>query len=305
MTEPPCPFADLALSRRLERAEALSNARFVDACARLFPDRGSTWIEVAGARAMFDGPSSPMTQTFGLGLFQPATAADLDAIEAFYAERGAPVFHEVSPLADAGLPALLAGRGYRPFEFSSVLYRPIDRTAPDSAGLKARTTPEDDARKGKADPTARTTPEGADVVQAFRPASVRVRLIERGEEELYARISAAGWSEFGLGDFILEIGRVSGVADGLRLFLAELDGTPIAAGALGLCDGVAHLAGASTIPEGRKRGAQLALLDHRLRYAAVHGCDVALMAAQPGSGSQRNAERNGFRIAYTRIKWQR
>ena len=77
------------------------------------------------------------------------------------------------------------------------------------------------------------------------------------------------------------------------------------AGALALCDGVAHLAGASTMPDGRKRGAQLALLGHRLRYAAAHGCDVALMAALPGSSSQRNAERNGFRIAYTRIKWQR
>ena len=137
------------------------------------------------------------------------------------------------------------------------------------------------------------------------PASVSVRLIEKGEEELYARISAAGWSEFGFGDFILEIGRVNGVAEGLRLFLAERDGKPIAAGALGLCAGVAHLAGASTIPEGRQRGAQLALLDHRLRYAVAHGCDVALMAALPGSGSQRNAERNGFRIAYTRIKWTR
>jgi GNAT superfamily N-acetyltransferase len=317
VTEPSFPFADLALSRRLEHAEALSNARFVDACARLFPDRGSTWVEVAGARAMFDGPSSPMTQTFGLGLFQPATAADLEAIEAFYAERGAPVFHEVSPLADAGLPALLTGRGYRPFEFSSVLYRPIDL-----AGLKPRATPEEVAPKPRATGGGSHVPQGfpgsperaargggspavrdgSNVAQGFGPA---VRLIEKGEEELYARISAAGWNEFGLGDFILEIGRVSGVADGLRLFLAELDGKPIAAGALGLCDGVAHLAGASTIPEGRKRGAQFALLDHRLRYAAAHGCDVALMAALPGSGSHRNAERNGFRIAYTRIKWTR
>jgi len=29
------------------------------------------------------------------------------------------------------------------------------------------------------------------------------------------------------------------------------------------------------------------------------------MAAQAGSASQRNAERNGFRIAGTRTKWQR
>ena len=29
-----------------------------------------------------------------------------------------------------------------------------------------------------------------------------------------------------------------------------------------------------------------------------------MIVAQPGSGSQRNAERNGFRIAYTRTKWR-
>jgi hypothetical protein len=73
---------------------------------------------------------------------------------------------------------------------------------------------------------------------------------------------------------------------------------------LAIHDGVAHLAGASTIPAGRKQGAQLALLDARLRYAAEQGCDLALMGAAPGSGSQRNAERHGFRIAYTRIKWR-
>jgi len=46
------------------------------------------------------------------------------------------------------------------------------------------------------------------------------------------------------------------------------------------------------------------LLDARMRHAAAHGCDLALMGAAPGSGSQRNAERHGFRIAYTRVKWR-
>src|SRR6185295_18845386 len=50
---------------------------------------------------------------------------------------------------------------------------------------------------------------------------------------------------------------------------------------------------------------EMALVYARLRYAAARGCDLALMGALPGSGSQRNAERNGFRIAYTRIKWQK
>jgi GNAT superfamily N-acetyltransferase len=272
-------FADLALARRLERAEALSNARFVEARARLFPERGACWINVAGAYAMFDGPSSPSTQTFGLGIFEVPTAADLEQLEAFFRERGAPTFHEVSPLADAAVVPQLIERGYQPFEFTSVLYRPIDQ-----AGLKACTTPTRD-----------------DVAQA----SVRVRLIEKGEEDLFARTAAAGWHESGFGDFMLEYGRVNLNTQGLHLFIAELDGQPIATGAVNLSDGVAHLAGASTIPEGRKRGAQLALLDHRLRYAAGHGCDIALMGALPGRGSQRNAERHGFRIAYTRIKWKR
>ncbi|MEP7347030.1 MAG: hypothetical protein ABI877_17295, partial [Gemmatimonadaceae bacterium] len=73
--------------------------------------------------------------------------------------------------------------------------------------------------------------------------------------------------------------------------------------ALSMYEGVGLMAGASTVPAARKQGAQLALLEHRLRFAADAGCDLAMMCALPGSASQRNAERHGFRIAYTRIKW--
>jgi hypothetical protein len=48
---------------------------------------------------------------------------------------------------------------------------------------------------------------------------------------------------------------------------------------------------------------QAALLEERLRYAFDHGCDLAMMVAEAGSNSQRNAERKGFRIACTRTKW--
>src|SRR5881398_2410502 len=100
-------FANLPLARRLGRAEGSGGVNFVETRARLTPERGARWIEVAGAYAMYDGPLSPVTQTFGLGLFQPATPADLDALEAFFRECGAPVYHEVSPLADLGLFAML------------------------------------------------------------------------------------------------------------------------------------------------------------------------------------------------------
>ena len=100
-------FADTTLARRLERAEAHSNARFVEARAKLFPESGARWIEVAGAYAMFDTPSSPLTQTFGLGVFDKVTSVELESLEKFFQERQAPVYHEVSPLADPTLITLL------------------------------------------------------------------------------------------------------------------------------------------------------------------------------------------------------
>jgi hypothetical protein len=41
-----------------------------------------------------------------------------------------------------------------------------------------------------------------------------------------------------------------------------------------------------------------------MRYAHEHGCPLAMMVTEAGSQSQRNAERKGFRIAYTRTKWR-
>ena len=270
--EAPFIFSDLNLSRRLERAEAQGNVDFVEARAAVSPESGAGWVEVAGAYAMFDGVESPLTQTFGLGLFQTPTASDLQRIEEFFKERGAPVYHEVSPLADPSTFTLLNERGYEPFEFTSVMFRPL--------------------RPG-AEPVAR------------RDSGVSVRLAGPDEYELWAQTAARGWSEFEeLEEFMLGLSRVSARrADGLS-FLAELEGQPVATGALSIWEGVALLAGASTVPEARRRGAQLALLDARLAYASEHNCDIAMMCALPGSASQRNAERQGFRIAYTRIKWR-
>ena len=264
------PFADIELARRLERTEARGNVNFVVARQRAFPDRGATWIEVAGTYAMFDGATSPVTQTFGLGMFEPITAEHMDTLEEFFQSRGAPVFHEVCPLADPSVFQHLNERNYGPVEMTNVLYRPIDV----------------DLR-----------------LDASRNPGLNVRVVEKDEVDLWAQTSGEGWSEFvEVADFMRELNQVVAHSSGLR-FLAELEGRAVAAGALTIVDDVALLAGASTIPTARRQGAQLALLEGRLRHAAAQGCTVAMMGAQPGSGSQRNAERHGFRIAYTRTKW--
>src|SRR5688500_10261900 len=93
-------FSDKELSNRLERAEARFNASFVEARARLFPATDAAWIDAGGAYAMYDGPDSPCTQAFGLGLFGEPTDEVIDRVETFFSERNAPVLHEVSPMAD-------------------------------------------------------------------------------------------------------------------------------------------------------------------------------------------------------------
>src|SRR4051794_10915575 len=129
---------DLALSQRLERTEATANARFVEARARAFPGSGAGWIEVGGTYAMFDGPRSPITQTFGLGLFQLPTADELDRIEAFFADRGAPTTHEVSPLAHKEMLTMLGDRGYRPVELTSVMFQPLGPRDAPSGPIRVR-----------------------------------------------------------------------------------------------------------------------------------------------------------------------
>src|SRR5204863_4477364 len=113
-------LSDLSLSRRLERAEAAACASFVEARARLAPESGAQWIEVAGTYAMYDGPRSPSTQTFGLGPFEAPAKADMEKLEAFFRDRVAPVVNEVSPIADKSLLGMLGERGYRPVELTSV-----------------------------------------------------------------------------------------------------------------------------------------------------------------------------------------
>lgn len=266
------PFVDAALALRLEATEGRGGADFVETRARIDPTSGATWTEIDGVYALFDGVASPVTQTFGLGLQGPPTTGLLGTIEQFFTGHGAPIFHEVSPLADPRTPSLLNGRGYEPFEFTSVLYRPI------AQGLRLSSAP--------------------------NPGIV-VRVVGPADADRWVETNVRGWSEFrDFAPLMLELSKVGVARTEAVSFLAEIGGRPIAAAALTASQGVALLAGASTIPEARRQGAQLALLEHRLRYAAESGCDLAMMCAQPGSASQRNAERHGFRIAYTRIKWR-
>ena len=264
-------YVDREFSQKLERTEARANVDFVETRERLSPGSGATWIEVGGAYAMFDGVGSPLTQTFGLGVFEDATAKHLDELETFFKDRGTEVFHEVSPLADQSLMAMLGDRGYRPIELTSVMYQELSEPS----------------RNGDFD------------------SQITTHVIDDSEADLWAQTAAAGWATVheSLEEFMLAFGKIAARTSNGHPFIAELDGRPIAAGGFQIFDDVCILAGASTVPEFRRKGAQNALLRARLQFAIDRGCTLAMMCALPGSQSQKNAQKNGFDIAYTRTKW--
>jgi GNAT superfamily N-acetyltransferase len=265
------PVVDLALARRLERAEGMANAASVDARRAVQPDVGAEWIEVAGLYAMFDGPASPLTQTYGLGLFDSFLTPEFERVEEFFSRRGAPTFHEVSSFVASETLNVLSARGYAPMEASTVLVRPA------SAPLSLQSSP------------------------------ISVRPIEAREVDVWSRVAAEAWGAESpdLRSFLESMGTIVARARGVTCFLAERDGEPIATAALNVCNGVALLAGAATVPAARKQGAQRELLRARLEFAAERNIELAMVVTLPGSASQRNAERQGFRAVYTRAKWQR
>ena len=265
-------FADLALAGRLESTDAIAGIEFARAWARLNSFTDEVFLPVAGGHAAFGGVDSPLTQAFGVGLTGPVTEADMTAMEEFYQSHGSPVNIETCPLADPSLLNLLNERGYRPIEYSNVLVREISR----------------EDLQSWPDPTSSITVRKPAIEEAAHYSEVVMKcFFENGE----------------VSPQLLDIFISCFQAAGTFFFMAEVDGVPAGGGMMSIHYGVASLGGAGTLPEFRNRGVQKALLLERLATAADQGCDLAMVATAPGSGSQRNVERLGFRPVYTRTKF--
>lgn len=225
--------------------------------------------EIAGGIATFSGIDSPITQAFGVGLFGPVSEAELDRLEDFFFSRNAPVALELCPYIHPSLIWLLKSRSYHLEEFSNVLVRELEPgeniKSPDSA--------------------------------------LQVREALPDESTLYSGVVAQGFSEqLPMTDALRHVvesffQRASG-----RCFLALADGEVAAAGCVAAHQQLAEFYGAATLDGFRRRGAQNMLIAARLRWAVDQGCDLATTTTQPGSSSQRNFERAGFRVVYTRTK---
>jgi len=259
------PFIDLELSRRLELAETMT-PDCVLALRRLAPQSSIAAITVAGGTAFFGGVDYPANQIVGLGLYDEVTCDALKQVEEFYHSRGVPCTIVVSPFADTSLLALVGERGYRIAEFNSVLIRPI--IADEAFTLQADIS-----------------------IEPVTPATVL----------LFAHAIAQGFAEHGPVPEDVFAG-MAVPPDSLAVLARVGDALVGGGGGRIIHEArIAALFGAATLPQYRGRGVQTAIIARRLQQAARSGCEFAVVSTQPGSGSQRNMERRGFRLAYTKL----
>jgi len=262
-------FVDRALARRLESVEEMPQVMYARAFKKTRPEIGAEEEEICGGHVIFAGLGSPIGHAAGIGLDRPFTSNDLDRIERFYRAHKAPSQVDLTPLHEPSVFEMFKERGYALAELNNVLYRKLDAdekfpAAP--AGCEIRRSPVEEAEVTSAIVETAFFPDGAP--EPFRGLITPLYQMEN------ALAFAASVEE-------------KIVACGVGLVIREHK--------------MFALGGAGTLAEYRGRGLQTALLRARMAAAVEAGCEFAAVVTQGGSTSQRNAERLGFRVAYSKV----
>jgi len=262
-------FVDQALARRLESCEEIPQVLYARIFKKTRPQIGAAEEELCGGHMVFAGLGSPIGRATAVGLDRSFGKDDLDRIEEFYRGHKAPSQVDLTPLHRPEVFEMFKERGYGIAELNNVLFRKLDpeeKFPPAPAGCQIRRSYPDEANVTGSIVEAAFFPDGAP--EAFRG------LIE----PLYQMEDS-------------------------RAFVATVDDKPVSCGA-GLVvreHKVFALCGAGTLEAYRGRGFQTALLRARLAAAIEAGCEYAVVVTQGGTISQRNAERLGFRVAYSKV----
>jgi GNAT superfamily N-acetyltransferase len=229
-------------------------------------------VTEAGGAIVITTPAAPGTpmlnRVVGLGLDRPATQDDVDAALAVV-PAGVTFYVAVSQQAEPPeLAAWLEARGLE-----------------QGWGWMS-------FRRDPADPPPAET-------------SLRLARVEsRRAAEAFARIQRVA---YGLPE-ALEPVLLQAPERGWECWLAWDGEEAAGAGALFTLDGAAYLGFGATLPEHRGKGAQGALLAHRIRRAAELGCDVVVTETgerrdDRPSNSYRNILRAGFTEVAVTANW--
>jgi GNAT superfamily N-acetyltransferase len=262
-------FVDRELARRFESCEEMPQVEYARVFQRTRPEIGAAEEELCGGHMIFAGLGSPIGRATGLGLDRALTPEDLDRVEQFYARHRAPSQVDLCPLHGPEVFELFKERGYAVAELNNVLYRRLD----------------------------------PDEKFPAPPAACEIRPALREEAETASAIVESAFFPDGAPEAYRGLITPLYQMPGALAFAARVEGKLVACGA-GLVipeHRVFALCGAGTLLGYRGRGLQTALLRARMAAAISAGCEYAVVVTNGGTTSQRNAERLGFRVAYSKV----
>ncbi len=221
-------------------------------------------LEAAGGLAVFMGAESPLSRAIGLGSRGRVTESEIEAVEHFFASRGAPVRIAMTERTHSTLVSLLTQRGYQRSLPMQNWYLWLPNRPP---GLER---------------DVEVTPASAD------------------QAETWANVVATGFQESNepqqeIGPEMASLFKTLGFAADSRPYFALREGEIAGGAVLSVCGEVGFLRTASSRWAHRSHGVQSALIAARLRDAERLGCNVVFSSTQGSRISERNLIRNGFR----------
>lgn len=256
----------LELTARLEACAADVAKYFAEAFQELDSESGAEWRKVGAGVAAFTGRDSPLTAIKGAG--PEISLEEIEAVERFLQRKGASqVVFELAPWVTGQSFALLDVRGYRQVSEEYVVIR---KARPDDAEM----------------------PRLEEVLPA-RDHQMSSHLLREAFELPQTR------------DMELLGLAMAALPGAVNLVALCASADCVAAAQLLPVRGIALLGGDGTLPRFRGQGLQLALINDRIRRAAVAGLDYCVAEVLPGGGSMRNYLRCGFEVIYSRRHFAR
>ncbi len=277
-------FVGPDLARRLEVNNALGLASYARTMAAL-KIRPAEFLEMGETSATYCGPDlSFLNRAGGLGS-DPETKLDdlaqaLDRVEKFYKELESSIRLDLSPTANPALLTLLGERGYRISNFYNQLVLALGQAS---------------RREDLEGPGSDPAPVSGIAVSPLKP----------GQENTWRATNSEGFGSredpFDPSTTSYALGLTVTNSPGVTCYLASLEGEPAGSGAISIRNNLALFFSTSVKPAFRRKGVQSALIRARLDQARQAGCDYAMVMTLPGNNSQRNLQRHGFQVAYSRF----
>ena len=240
---------------------------YARAKAQLHPECGVRIETACGGQAIYAGVNSPLNRVVGMGFERHVTIDDLECVEAFFTSKNARPRIDICPLTDKTLIETLRQNNYEIETFQNILICSLD-----------------------GDPKYQI------------PKFTEVRQSPPEEASIWILTTAQGFEETEVpSQETLDILAPNFHARNGICFLALIDGEPAGGGGMYYNEEIVEFGGASTRLAYRRRGVQTAILHARIAAARTQGCNIAMVVTDPGSNSQRNLEKLGFQLAYTKV----